>query len=168
MNKKILIVLLSIIFVAMVGGLTYILFFNEYTDTVNFQGTTLNTPHTFFDKMNVYNDSNNVHCIENNGKYIIKYWSMEDRLANGQLSDTIGSTNEKLNLVGQTRDTGANPVKTTYNGEVVYVCFTSNIAHGNIMIIAKDPDTAKKIYNSIKTTSNQWDNNSTAKYYCQY
>ena len=158
MEKKYIIIILTITFLALFGGLTYALFINEYSETVNFDGTTLTITHTFFDKMDIYNDSNRVHCIENNGKYLIKYWSKDDRLANGQRMDTIGSTKEKLNLVGQTRDTGPNPVKTTYNGETVYVCFTSNIAHGNIMIIAKDPDTAKRIYNSIKTPFNQWDN----------
>ena len=74
MNKNHIIIILTIIFIAIAGGLTYLLFFNEYTETVNFDGTTLNVPHTFFDKMDQYNDSNGAHVIENRDKYIIKYF----------------------------------------------------------------------------------------------
>lgn len=147
MNKNYTILILTIIFIGMVGGLTYLMFFNEYTETVNFDGTTLNLPHTFFDKIQKYNDSNGAYVIENPDKYTIKYFYWGDN----NLIDAVNFGKEKIGLVGQTNNTGPNPVKTTYNGETVYVCFTSEIEHGNLLIISKNPETAKKIYNSIKS-----------------
>ena len=143
LNKKNLIIVLSIIFIAMISGVTYLLFFNEYTETANFDGTALQLPHTFFDKMETYNDNNGAKVIQNSNKYIIKYFYWDDN----NLIDAVGFGKEKLDLVGQTTDTGANPVKTSYNGNIYYICFVSDknkIEHGNILIIAKDPDTAKK------------------------
>ena len=155
MNKNHIIIILAIIFIAIAGGLTYLLFFNEYTETVNFDGTTLNVPHTFFDKIDQYNDSNGAHVIENRDKYIIKYFYWGDN----NIIDAVNFGKEKLELVGQTNNTGPNPVKTTYHGETVYVCFTSEIEHGNLLIISKNPETAKKIYDSIKSNPKNNTNN---------
>lgn len=155
MNKKYIIIILTITFLALLGGLTYTMFFNEYTETVNFDGTTLTIPHTFFDKMLKYKDNSGAQVIENPDKYTIKYFYWGD----DNLIDAINFGKEKLSLVGQTNNTGPNPVKTTYNGETVYVCFTSEIEHGNILIISKNPETAKKIYESIKSKPKNTTNN---------
>ena len=62
----------------------------------------------------------------------------------------------KSAFVGNTYDTGAEPVKTQWNGDTVYVIYTSNnITHDNILIISKNRDDCIKMYNSIKYNINK-------------
>lgn len=54
-------------------------------------------------------------------------------------------------FVGNTYDTGAEPIKTQWNGDTVYVTYSSNnITHDNILIISKNHDDCIKMYKSIK------------------
>ena len=58
-------------------------------------------------------------------------------------------------FVGDTWDTGAEPIKTEWNGETVYVIYTgNNITHDNILIISKNRDDCIKMYQSIKYNTN--------------
>ena len=59
-------------------------------------------------------------------------------------------------FVGNAWDTGAEPVKTQWNGDTVYVIYTgNNITHDNILIISKNRDDCIKMYNSIKYNINK-------------
>ena len=58
-------------------------------------------------------------------------------------------------FVGNAWDTGAEPVKTQWNGETVYAIYTgNNITHDNILIISKNRDECIKLYKSIKYNTN--------------
>ena len=62
----------------------------------------------------------------------------------------------KSMFVGNAWDTGAEPIKTEWNGDTVYVIYTGNNAtHDNILIISKNRDDCIKMYKSIKYNTNK-------------
>ncbi len=74
---------------------------------------------------------------------------------NAGLQDIMTFGIFKSFFVGNTWDTGAEPVKTQWNGNTVYVIYTgNNITHDNILIISKNRDDCIKMYKSIKYATN--------------
>lgn len=75
--------------------------------------------------------------------------------ANAGMQDIMTFGMFKSFFVGNAWDTGAEPVKTQWNGDTVYVIYTgNNITHDNILIISKNRDDCIKMYNSIKYNTN--------------
>ena len=75
--------------------------------------------------------------------------------ANAGMQEIITFGMFKSFFVGNAWDTGAEPVKTQWNGDTVYVIYTgNNITHDNILIISKNRDDCIKMYNSIKYNTN--------------
>lgn len=75
--------------------------------------------------------------------------------SNGGLQEIMTFATFKSIFVGNTYDTGAEPVKTEWNGETVYVTYSSNnLTHDNILIISKNRDECIKMYKSIKYNTN--------------
>ena len=76
--------------------------------------------------------------------------------ANAGMQEIITFGMFKSFFVGNAWDTGAEPVKTQWNGDTVYVIYTgNNITHDNILIISKNRDDCIKMYNSIKYNINK-------------
>ena len=76
--------------------------------------------------------------------------------ANAGMQEIITFGMFKSFFVGNAWDTGAEPVKTQWNGYTVYVIYTgNNITHDNILIISKNRDDCIKMYNSIKYNINK-------------
>lgn len=75
--------------------------------------------------------------------------------ANAGMQELVTFGMFKSFFVGNAWDTGAEPVKTDWNGTTVYVIYTGNNAtHDNILIISKNRDDCIKMYNSIKYNTN--------------
>lgn len=80
--------------------------------------------------------------------------------SNAGLNEVMTFAMFKSIFVGNTYDTGAEPVETQWNGETVYVIYTgNNITHDNILIISKNRDECIKMYKSIKYNTNKANNN---------
>lgn len=75
--------------------------------------------------------------------------------ANAGMQEVVAFGMVKMAFVGDTWDTGAEPVKTQVNGETVYAIYTgNNITHDNILILSNNRDDCIKMYNSIKYNTN--------------
>ena len=76
--------------------------------------------------------------------------------ANAGMQEIVTFGMFKSFFVGNAWDTGAEPVKTEWNGDTVYAIYTgNNITHDNILIISKNRDDCIKMYNSIKYNINK-------------
>lgn len=76
--------------------------------------------------------------------------------SNAGLQEIMTFAAFKSMFVGNTYDTGAEPIQTQWNGETVYVIYTgNNITHDNILIISKNRDDCIKMYKSIKYNTNE-------------
>lgn len=82
--------------------------------------------------------------------------------ANAGTQEVITFGMFKSFFVGNAWDTGAEPVKTQWNGDTVYVIYTgNNITHDNILIISKNRDDCIKMYKSIKYNTKPVNNTTT-------
>ena len=161
MNQKILIIILSAILLALIGGVAYMILFNEPTTTVKLSETcsinvTGKVDTVFENGMNqikIYDKLNNKEY-----KSIVVYSG-----ANAGLQEVMTFGMFKSMFVGNAWDTGAEPVQTQWNGETVYVIYTgNNITHDNILIISKNRDDCIKMYKSIKYNTVNTTNNTTS------
>lgn len=157
--RKILIIILSGILLALIGVTTAAMIINEPTNTIELSNTcniTITgkiepTTNNGFNQLIIKDNFNN----PKGG--ILHFNSAGKGLAE---STTFGLT--KSAFVGTTADTGANPIQTTINGTTYYVIYTgNNNTHDNILIFHKDKDECIKIYKSIKYSTNHNNNNTT-------
>ena len=158
MNQKVLIIILTGILLALIGGVVYMIIFNEPTTTVKLSETcsinvTGKVDTVFENGMNqikIYDKFNNKEY-----KGLIAYSG-----ANAGLQEVMTFGMFKSMFVGNAWDTGAEPIKTQWNGETVYVIYTgNNITHDNILIISKNRDECIKMYKSIKYNTAKATNN---------
>ena len=78
--------------------------------------------------------------------------------ANAGMQEIITFGMFKSFFVGNAWDTGAEPVKTQWNGDTVYVIYTgNNITHDNILIISKNRDDCIKMSAGKESARNAGD-----------
>ena len=155
MNKiKTILICLIIIFVTC-AFCTGLFLMNEQTTTIKLSETCTIGVRGTVDLNNIGNGISQLKINNLFGEAIIYHFNSENKGAN----EVLAFAALKTPLCGNTFDTGANPIQTTYNGQTVYICYTSNnITHDNILIISKNRDDCIKMYNSIKYNTKQVNN----------
>lgn len=153
MNKIKTILICLIIIFATCAICTGLIMMNEQTTTVKLSETCSINITGEYDTV-FENGMNQIKIFDkfNNKEYksIIVYSG-----ANAGMQEIVSFGMFKSFFVGNAWDTGAEPVKTEWNGDTVYAIYTGNNAtHDNILIISKNRDDCIKMYNSIKYNTN--------------
>lgn len=154
MNKIKTILICLIIILATCAICTGLFLMNEQTTTVKLSETCSINITGEYDTV-FENGMNQIKIFDkfNNKEYksIVVYSG-----ANAGMQEIMTFGMFKSFFVGNAWDTGAEPVKTQWNGDTVYVIYTgNNITHDNILIISKNRDDCIKMYNSIKYNINK-------------
>lgn len=154
MNKIKTILICLIIILATCAICTGLFLMNEKTTTVKLSETCSINITGEYDTV-FENGMNQIKIFDkfNNKEYksIVVYSG-----ANAGMQEIMTFGMFKSFFVGNALDTGAEPVKTQWNGDTVYVIYTgNNITHDNILIISKNRDDCIKMYNSIKYNINK-------------
>lgn len=160
MNKKILIIILSIIFVAMAIGVTYIVFFNEHYENVQISNSASISMPVGKGIKSEWINGTDVYHTHNEKASIMCYNSQNN---NHGLGTVLGTAMGFTALKAQYCNNVENQiVETTINGTTYYSIATGNDStHDNIIISSKDKDTTMKIYKSIKYSAVNGTNNNT-------
>lgn len=153
MNKIKTILICLIIILATCAICTGLIMMNEKTTTVKLSETCSISITGEYDTV-FENGMNQIKIFDkfNNKEYksIVVYSG-----ANAGMQEIVSFGMFKSFFVGNAWDTGAEPVKTEWNGDTVYAIYTGNNAtHDNILIISKNRDDCIKMYNSIKYNTN--------------